>query len=108
MRVWIRVAGVLGILGVLVYLASRNTHPIGAIDLGFASYAQIPLWQALLGSALVGAALAALICSWPIVRLKLGARRSHRRIADLEQELHGLRTLPLGDEAEAPPNDTGS
>ena len=29
------------------------------------------------------------------LRLKLQARRQIKRIADLEQEIHGLRTLPI-------------
>ncbi|MCE2391211.1 MAG: DUF1049 domain-containing protein [Proteobacteria bacterium] len=108
MKFWIRIAGVLGIVGALIFLGSRNTGSVGAIDLGIASFAEVPLWQALLGSALSGAALAALVFSWPVVRLKLAARRRQKRIAELEQELHGLRTLPLGDEAEAAPLDAES
>ncbi len=52
---------------------------------------------------LAGATLAGLACSLPIVRYRLRLRRSRQRIAELEQELHGLRTLPLGDEAEGEP-----
>ena len=103
-RNWTAAAGALALAAAAVFLASRNADPVAEIDLYFASYAHVPLWRALLGAAAVGAALAALACAWPIVRLKLGARRSRKRIAALEQEVHGLRTLPLGDETGAGPS----
>jgi hypothetical protein len=40
--------------------------------------------------------------SWPLTRAKLTTRRQAKRIAQLEQEIHGLRTLPIATEG-APP-----
>jgi uncharacterized membrane protein YciS (DUF1049 family) len=53
------------------------------------------LWAAMVASAIVGAALASLVLAWPLTRAKLATRRQTRRIAQLEQEVHGLRTLPI-------------
>ena len=98
MRTWITVALVLIAIGGLWYLASLNAVPVGEINLYFARFAEVPLWRALVGSLVIGAALAAVILSWPLLRLKLSLRRTEKRIAQLERELHGLRTLPLTDE----------
>ena len=57
------------------------------------------LWGAMVASAVVGAAAAMLLVSWPLVRLKLQSRKHTRRIAQLEQEVHGLRTLPIANDA---------
>jgi hypothetical protein len=94
-RTWLTVAVVLAAAGAAVYFASANATPIAEINLYFARPQNVPVWQALLAALLAGAALAALVFSWPIVRLNLGMRRARRRIATLERELHGLRTLPL-------------
>ena len=60
------------------------------------------VWGALVAAAAFGAAAATLVLVWPVVRLKVQARRQSKRIAELEQEVHGLRTLPIaGDNAGA-------
>jgi len=56
---------------------------------------QTKLWGAMVASAVVGAAAAVLLVIWPMLRLKLQSRRQTRRIAELEKEVHGLRTLPI-------------
>ena len=98
MRTWTTVAAVLAVVGALAYVASLNTAPIGEIDLFVKAFSDVPTWLALLGSFVIGASLVALVFTWPILRLKLNVRRARRRIDQLEQELHGLRTLPLGEE----------
>ena len=55
------------------------------------------VWGALVAAAAFGAAAAALVLSWPVVRLKVQTRRQSKRIAELEQEIHGLRTLPIAE-----------
>jgi hypothetical protein len=59
------------------------------------------LWAAMVASAAVGAAATLLLTSWPLVRLKLESRRHSKRIAQLEQEVHGLRTLPIASDSAA-------
>ncbi len=54
-----------------------------------------------LGAFLFGAALTALAFSWPILRVRLRLRRESKRVAQLEQEVHGLRTLPLKEDDDA-------
>lgn len=68
------------------------------LDLFFVRLPGVELWMLLFGALLLGAAAAALALSWPYFRLRLLARRQGRRITQLEQEVHGLRTLPLTDE----------
>ena len=63
----------------------------------------MPLWGALVTAASFGAAAAGLVLVWPMVRLKVQTRRQTKRIAELEQELHGLRTLPIANESATPP-----
>ena len=53
------------------------------------------LWQALLGSLMAGVAGIVLAFGWPVIRMRLTLRRQARQIRELEQEIHGLRTLPL-------------
>ncbi len=90
----------LGLVGWGAYsFATSNDDPV-TLELLITTYAAVPLWAALVGAAAVGglAVLFALSPSW--VRLRLRTRRQARSIAELEQEVHGLRTLPLGDEME--------
>ena len=60
------------------------------------------VWGVMVGSALVGAAFATLLFAWPLARAKLATRRQTKRIAQLEQEIHGLRTLPIASESVTP------
>ncbi len=90
----------LGLVGWGAYsFGSSNSGPV-TLDLLITTYTVVPLWAALIGAAAFGGVvvLFALSPSW--VRLRLRTRRQARSIAELEQEVHGLRTLPLGDEME--------
>jgi uncharacterized membrane protein YciS (DUF1049 family) len=80
-----------------VAVANRE---LARVDLVFAALEQ-PLWIMLGSALLLGAALAAAAFSWPYLRLRLVVRRQSRRITRLEQEVHGLRTLPLGEQEPA-------
>jgi len=65
------------------------------VDLIIAEPVLLPLWGVIAGSVGLGAILAMALFSWPMVRSRLRLRRQSRRIARLEQEVHGLRTQPL-------------
>jgi hypothetical protein len=43
-----------------------------------------------------------LLLVWPLLRLKMQSRRQSKRMAELEQELHGLRTLPIASDVASP------
>lgn len=60
-----------------------------------------PLGLIVLGALLIGVGITALAFTWPIVRVRMRLRRESRRVALLEQEVHGLRTLPLSEDDEA-------
>ena len=100
MRVVLRILAGVVLIALAATLVVRNTAEVPSIDLLVAQFSNVPAWQVMVVSLLGGATLAGLACSWPIVRYRLRLRRSRKRIADLEQELHGLRTLPLGGEGE--------
>ncbi len=101
MRIWISfILLALIIVGVSLFV-SRNADPV-SVDLGFRTLVDVPLWMSLLGAGLLGAALAVAFFSWPLVSLRLRVRRGGKRITELEQEVHGLRTLPLSEEAPEP------
>ncbi len=98
MRTWISfIVLALIIVGVSLFV-SRNAAPVD-IDLGFDIVREVPLWMSLLAAALIGAMLTVLFFTWPLLSLRLKVRRESKRITELEQEVHGLRTLPLSDEA---------
>jgi uncharacterized integral membrane protein len=100
MRTWGSV--VLGVLlaGLLVYVVISN-NDIVVVTLPLVKW-PTKLWAAMVASAVVGSGATMLLTSWPLLRLKLQSRRHTRRIAELEQELHGLRTLPIAGEPVAP------
>ncbi len=95
MRVWLVVLIVIAACAGLVYIGSLNSLNIAVIDLYLTRFDDVPLWAALAVSTLLGAGLSALVVSLPMMRLKLRLRRSKKRISQLEQEVHALRTVPL-------------
>ena len=102
MRSWLS-AGIALLLGAFIVLAVvRNLGTIPKVDWVFGSATEVPLWCALSVSALIGGLLAAAILSIPALRMRLRLHRAERRIAQLEREVHGLRTLPLEAELRDP------
>jgi uncharacterized integral membrane protein len=100
MRNWASIA--LGVLlaGLLVYVVISNNDLV-VVTLPLLKW-PTKLWAAMVASAIVGAGATLLLTTWPLVRLKLQSRRHIKRIAQLEQELHGLRTLPIASEPAQP------
>lgn len=77
-----------------VYLG-RQLEGTVDLDLLFMQLPGVRLWAVMLGAFGLGAAGTGLGVAWPLLRLRLGVRRQGRQISRLEQEVHGLRTLPL-------------
>ncbi len=98
MRQAITAAAALALVSVVGWFAYQNTGRIPEINLLVAHPTDVPVWMALFSSAIVGAALAVGFLSWPLCRMRLRVRRQERSIGELEQEIHGLRTLPLSEE----------
>ncbi len=85
-----------------VFLAIANGDQV-RVNLLFWSSESLALYTVVLGSFVLGAAAAGAVASYALVRLRLGLRAERRRASRLEQEVHGLRTLPLlPDAAERP------
>ena len=95
MRALFRIVLLVVVVGYAAWLVSLNTAPVD-VNLGFSEFPNVAAWLVILGSLLLGAVAAGLALSIPIIRYRVRQRRARKRIAELEQELHGLRTLPLG------------
>jgi uncharacterized integral membrane protein len=100
MRFWVGLVAALVAVVLVVMLVLRNGDPVN-VDL-LAVIWPTKLWAAMVAAALVGAGLTALVLAWPLARLKLHTRRHGKRIAELEQEVHGLRTLPIATDPPLP------
>jgi uncharacterized integral membrane protein len=100
MKTLVAVAASIALLVYAAFLTTSNDMPVD-IDLLFAGVQAVPLWQGLLASFVAGALLVGMASLWSIARLRLSVRRQTRAIARLEQEVHGLRTLPLEDKPQA-------
>jgi uncharacterized integral membrane protein len=100
MRTWSTVvAGVL-LAALLIFTVLSNDTEVTVI-MPLLQW-RTKLWGAMVASAVVGAAASMLLVTWPLLRLKLQTRKHTRRIAQLEQEVHGLRTLPIASDAASP------
>jgi uncharacterized membrane protein YciS (DUF1049 family) len=88
---------VIGVAAVAVFLVSGNDQLV-PVNLLAIKMEAVPLWRVLLGSFVAGGLVIGLLVTWPYLRLRLRARTQARQISRLEQEVHGLRTLPLPDE----------
>ncbi|HTO06256.1 MAG TPA: LapA family protein [Myxococcota bacterium] len=102
MRSWLSVTFGVLLAALLVYVVISN-NDIVIVTLPLVKW-PTKLWSAMVASAVVGAGATLLLTSWPLLRLKLQSRKHTRRIAQLEQEVHGLRTLPIASETAAAPS----
>lgn len=100
MRSWVSIGSAVLLAALIGYTVVSNTDPVTVV-LPMWKW-QTKSWAAMIAAAIVGSVATSLIVSWPMVRLKLQARRQTKRIAELEQEVHGLRTLPIASDAPAP------
>jgi uncharacterized membrane protein YciS (DUF1049 family) len=97
MRTLLYIGVVVLVVAFAILLVVNNMQEV-SLNLPLVQPVTVALWRVLLGSFLIGAVLVGAGMSWPYLRLRLRARTQARQIARLEQEVHGLRTLPLPDE----------
>ncbi|MFI5315807.1 MAG: lipopolysaccharide assembly protein LapA domain-containing protein [Myxococcota bacterium] len=100
MRGWFAVVVGLLATALVVTLVVKNGDPV-TVDLLVMVW-PTKVWGAMVAAAVVGAGLSALLLVWPLLRMKMQARRQGKRMAELEQELHGLRTLPIASDVASP------
>jgi uncharacterized integral membrane protein len=93
MRNWATIAVGILLAALLIFVVISNSDEVTVV-LPLIQW-RTKLWAAMVGGAVVGAAASLVLVAWPLLRLKLHARRHQKRIAELEQEVHGLRTLPI-------------
>jgi len=94
----LRVLVLIAFVGVAAAIVNGNRETV-AVDLVFGQY-QLPTWELILVPLGIGIALAGALFAWPMLRLRLRLRKLQTQVGTLEQEVHGLRTLPLGDPEE--------
>jgi len=97
MRGWGSLALAVLLAAIVVTLVVKNGDPV-TVNLLITEW-PTKVWGAMVASAVVGAGAAVLLLVWPITRAKMQTRRQAKRIAELEQEVHGLRTLPIARDA---------
>ena len=98
MRYVLILLALVALVGLSVWFANENAAPGHPIDLLVTEVGPVPTWMSHLMAAASGATLGVLVLSLPLVRLKFRVRRQARAIGELEQEIHGLRTLPIDEE----------
>jgi uncharacterized integral membrane protein len=89
---WIGV--VIAVAAYAIYVAISNGDRV-SFDLLFFRAEGVPLWLLVLGAFVLGAALTGAVATLALVQLRFRLRGQRREIGRLEQEVHGLRTLPL-------------
>lgn len=95
MRSVLRAIAAVGAVTYVALFVWRNGERPVELDLLLVKLPEVEVWMLALASAVIGAVAATLAFSWPLLRLRIQLRRRHRDVARLEQEVHGLRTLPL-------------
>jgi uncharacterized integral membrane protein len=100
MKSWISVGTAILFAALLVYTVISNTDEVTVV-IPMVQW-RTKLWAAMIGSAIVGGVVTSLMVFLPLSRLWLRQRRHTRRIAELEQELHGLRTAPIAGDGASP------
>jgi uncharacterized integral membrane protein len=98
-RIAFVVVFVAALVGGWKFRAANETGVV--VDYLFGQIPQLPLWQVLLATFVLGALAGTLVCLLPLARTGLTARRYRRSIVGLEAEIHELRTLPLAPERAA-------
>jgi uncharacterized integral membrane protein len=95
MRTLLRIvlAGVVALY--TAWIVSTNGDPV-TVTLGFRTLESVPLWMPLVAALVIGLLVAGVLLMFPLLRLRFQLRRQSRRVAELEQEIHGLRKLPIG------------
>jgi uncharacterized integral membrane protein len=89
---------VVAVFAALFFAAWRFVSGNGAptnLDLVFFDLHDVPLWSALLGAFVLGAASAGASLVYELAKKSFAARRYRKELAGLESEIHQLRNLPL-------------
>jgi uncharacterized membrane protein YciS (DUF1049 family) len=102
MKTVLRIAVAIVLIVYAALVVASNSARID-LDLILFPVENVAVWNVLLLSTLFGAAVMALLLAWPIVRLRLQVRSQNRRVTRLEQEVHGLRTLPIAESDDREP-----
>lgn len=82
---------------IVALFAISNNEPV-QLNLLFGTFGPVPLSVFVIFSVLFGGVVTALALGWTVASARMQGRRDARRIAELEQEVHGLRTLPMVEE----------
>ena len=83
---------------VVALFAISNTQLV-ELNLLLGTFGPVPLSVFVISAVAFGAAITAAALGWTVASARLQTRRDAKRIAELEQEVHGLRTLPMIEES---------
>jgi len=97
MKGFLGTAAAIALAAYAAFFVAWNGQPVN-IHLLFARFDGIPVWGVVLAAFALGAALVGAATGWFLVRVRLQLRGQRREVGRLEQEVHGLRTLPLAPE----------
>ena len=82
---------------IVALFAISNNEPV-QLNLLFGTFGPVPLSVFVIFAVLFGGVVTAAALGWTVASARMQTRRDARRIAELEQEVHGLRTLPMVEE----------
>lgn len=83
--------------------AGENSAPVD-VNYLTGQFAGVALWLVIVVSMSLGALLVGIFSAFARARAGLITRRYRKTVAGLEAEVHQLRNLPLGPDAELPPD----
>lgn len=104
--IWLKAVAVVGLLSALVLLGlvlALDNHALISLRLLNLETPQLPVFWWLYAAFLAGALVALALCSFALVRRRLGERQAKRALAECQRELAGLKDAKQGRvEASAP------
>ena len=83
------------------HFVDAHAAPI-QLDFGAGRSVDLPLWQGLLAAAAVGGVTVGLPLFFLLIRSRLEGRHYRKQVGRLEDEVHGLRNLPLEENRKNP------
>jgi len=94
---FVRIALIMIAMVLVALFAISNNEPV-QLNLLIGTFGPVPLSIFVILAAAFGGAVAFSALAWTVASARMQTRRDAKRIAELEQEIHGLRTLPMVEE----------
>ena len=95
---FVKIALVMIAMVLVGLFAISNNEPV-VLNLLVGTFGPVPLSIFVILAAAFGGVVTFGTLAWTVASARMQTRRDAKRIAELEQEVHGLRTLPMVEEA---------